>query len=430
MNKNGFQTSINLNVRGMKQSATVAINERSLEMIRQGKAVCLLGLGQSPFPIPGPVVESLKHHAHEKDYLQTQGLRELREAVATYHKKNDGIPVDPDNVMIGPGSKELMFLLQLSYYGDLVIPTPSWVSYEPQAKIIGRRVYKLHTSYEEEWRLQPEKLEELCVEDPDNPRIIIINYPGNPDGSTYTVDELKDLAEIARRYHVVLLSDEIYGKLDHAGTHTSIAKFYPEGTIISGGLSKWCGAGGWRLGTFSFPPDFTWLLKAMVSVASETFTSTSAPIQHAAITAFRGGIEIETYLSHSRRILSLLGNWCAKRLEKTGARVVKPKGAFYLFPDFSPFREKLLKYNIQTSAQFCERVLQEVGVAILPGQAFGRDDNELTARIAYVNFDGAAALLASEAQPLHVPLEHQFLENYCDQTLAAIERLCQWLESL
>ena len=429
MENSPFQTSLNLNVRGMGQSATIAINEKSQELIRLGNIIGMLGLGQSPFPVPQSVVYALKHHASEKNYLPPEGLWSLREAVASYHKKNDGVPILPENVMIGPGSKELMFLLQLTYYGDLVIPTPSWVSYEPQARIIGRRVFKLHTTYEDEWRLQPEKLEELCHDDPESPRIVIINYPGNPEGSTYTIDELKQLAVVARKFNVILLSDEIYGKLDHSGSHTSIARYYPEGTIISSGLSKWCGAGGWRLGTFSFPPELHWLMEAMAGVASETFTSTSAPIQYAAITAFRGGLQMERYLAHSRRILELLGNWCATRIAKTGARLVKPKGAFYLFPDFSPLKEKLHAKGVTTSMELAARVLEEAGVAILPGVSFGRDPSELTIRLAYVNFDGAAALAASERVPLHVPLDKMFLETYCDQTLSAINRLCQWIEN-
>jgi aspartate aminotransferase len=430
MENHRFQTSLNLNVRGLGQSATIAINQKSLALIRQGHRIGTLGLGQSPFPVAQPVVDALKHHASEKDYLPTEGLETLREAVAMYHEKKNGVPIRPENVMIGPGSKELMFLLQLTYYGDLVIPTPSWVSYEPQARIVGRRVFKLHTSFADEWRLQPEKLEELCYDDPETPRIVIINYPGNPEGSTYTETELKELASVARKYNIILLSDEIYGELDHEGSHISIARYYPEGTIISSGLSKWCGAGGWRLGTFSFPPELHWLMEAIAGVASETFTSTSAPIQYAAITAFRGGIQIERYLAHSRRILKLLGNWCADRIAQTGADLVRPKGAFYLFPDFTPLKEKLNSKGITTSIQLADRALEEAKVAILPGTAFGRDPSEMTVRLAYVNFNGASALAGSESIPLHVPLDTSFLNTYCDQTLYAISRLSEWIEAM
>jgi len=422
--------SLNLNVRGMKKSATIAINDLCNEMINQGKTVYRLGLGQSPFPIPFVVTEALKQNAHQKDYLPVHGLRELREAVSTHHAKSDGIYCNPDGVLIGPGSKELMFLLQITYYGDLVVPTPCWVSYSPQAQIIGRRVVHLPTDYEHGWRLQPELLKRLCEEDPGRPRIVILNYPGNPDGGTYSQETLKELAEIARQYKVVLLSDEIYGKLCHKGRHISIARYYPEGTIISSGLSKWCGAGGWRLGTFAFPDNLRWLQEAMASVASETFTATSAPIQYAAIRAFEGGVMIERYLVHVRRILAALGNWCADRLQATGARLVSPTGAFYLFPDFSPLWEKLSANGITTSSQFCRKSLQEIGVALLPGREFGRPDSELTARIAYVDFDGSRALAASEQIPLDEEIDLDFLETYCYNTKLAVDRLCNWLEAM
>jgi aspartate aminotransferase len=422
--------SLNLNVRGMKKSATIAINDLSNEMTSRGQTVYRLGLGQSPFPIPFVVTEALKQNAHQKDYLPVQGLRELREAVAGFHAKSDGTYFSPDDVLIGPGSKELMFLLQITYYGDLVVPTPCWVSYSPQAQIIGRRVVYLPTDFEHEWHLQPELLKRLCEEDPGRPRIVILNYPGNPDGGTYSRGTLEELAAIARQYDVILLSDEIYGKLCHKGEHISIARYYPEGTIVSSGLSKWCGAGGWRLGTFSFPENLRWLRDAMASVASETYTSTSAPIQYAAVRAFEGGVMIERYLVHVRRILSTLGNWCADRLQEIGARVLRPEGAFYLFPDFSPLWEKLAAQNITTASELCRRALEDIGVAFLPGKEFGRPDTELTARIAYVDFDGARALAGSEQIALDEEIGFDFIETYCYNTKTAIDKLCDWIDAM
>jgi len=363
---------LNLNVRGLSQSATLAINERSAQLRHQGRHIFRLGLGQSPFPVPQPVVEELKAQAHQKSYQPVKGLWELREAVAEYHRRNHGIDCGGEDVLIGPGSKELMFILQLVYYGDLVIPTPTWVSYAPQAHIIGRQIRWIPTHSENDWRLMPEELERLCRVDSARPRILILNYPANPTGDTYTGDELKAIAQVARRYRLVLVSDEIYGELHFRGQHISISRFYPEGTIISGGLSKWCGAGGWRLGTFGFPHTLRWLLDAMAVVASETYTSTSAPIQYAAVRAFQGGTEIEEYLCQSRRILRTLGRHLARKLGRIRAHVTEPKGAFYLFPDFSPLKQKLAARKITTSIELCERMLEETGVAALPGSAFGR----------------------------------------------------------
>jgi aspartate aminotransferase len=375
------------------------------------------------------VVEELKANAHQKVYLPVKGLEALRESVARYHHRSQGIDCSGDNVLIGPGSKELMFILQFVYYGDLVIPTPSWVSYAPQAHIIGRHIRWLPTSREDGWRITPQEIEALCETDPDRPRIIVINYPNNPTGCSYSVEQLKALAKISRRYRVVLLSDEIYGELHHEGHHRSIARFYPEGTIVSSGLSKWCGAGGWRLGTFLFPPVLHWLLEAMAVVASETYTSTSAPIQYAAVRAFNGCMEIEEYLAQSRRILKTQGRYLAKLLREAGVHVPKPQGAFYLFPDFSRFRDKLESRGIRSSGDFCESLLESTGVALLPGSSFGRDPTELTARLAYVDFDGARALAAAMRIPLQEELDNEFLRYYCSAPLAAVDRICDWIQA-
>lgn len=418
---------LNLNVRGLGPSATLAINERSAALQAQGRQVFRFGLGQSPFPVPQVVVEELKVNAHQKDYLPVKGLWRLRQAVADHHRRINGIDRSAEDVLIGPGSKELMFILQLVYYGDLVIPTPSWVSYAPQAHIIGRQIRWVPTRPEHDWRLTPEELDNLCREDPDRPRIVVLNYPSNPTGDTYTTDELRALARVARRYRVVLLSDEIYGLTHHRGQHVSVARFYPEGTIISSGLSKWCGAGGWRIGTFDFPAALRWLLDAMSVVASETFTSTSAPIQYAAVRAFDGGLEIERYLALSRRVLRALGRHCWRELKSAGVAVCEPRGGFYLFPDFSAFRDRLRGRGITDSQQLCEQLLEETGVATLPGSCFGRPDTELTARIAYVDFDGARALVAADAVPAHEDLDSDFLNTHCGNVTRGIQRITAWL---
>jgi aspartate aminotransferase len=411
----------------MSPSVTLAINERCNELRHAGRRVFKLGLGQSPFPIPRPVVDELKAQAHQKDYLAVKGLWDLREAVAHYHARSQGMTCAGEDVLVGPGSKELMFLLQLVFYGDLVIPTPTWVSYAPQAQIIGRKVHWLRTTAEHDWRLMPEEIEQLCAVDPDRPRIVVLNYPANPTGYTYSTERLKELARVARRYRVVLLSDEIYGELHHKGQHVSVARFYPEGTIVSGGLSKWCGAGGWRLGTFTFPRSLSWLLDAMATAASETYTTTCAPIQYAAVRAFHGGMEIERYLWLSRRILGALGRWTARRLGSGGVPIREPLGAFYVFPDFSPIAERLTSRGIRTSPQMCERLLEDTGVAILPGTGFGRPAEELTARIAYVDFDGPRVLAAAEQLPRNAALDEAFLRQYCAPVLEAIDRLCDWI---
>src|SRR5690606_14005864 len=234
--------------RGMRGSATVAINEHSNALIAEGRRVFKLGLGQSPFPVPEPLVDALRAHAAEKEYLPVRGLYELRRAVARYAERKVGIDRTPEDVIIGPGGKVLMFLLQLVFEGEIIIPTPAWVSYGPQARILGRSVRLVSTRREDNWLITPDALDAIGREASGHPRMIVLNYPTNPTGATFKPDELRAIAKVAQKHRLMLLSDEIYGELHHKGEHISVARWYPEGTIISSGLSKWCGAGGWRLG--------------------------------------------------------------------------------------------------------------------------------------------------------------------------------------
>ena len=421
--------SLNLNVRGMGQSATLAIKAKCRALRTGGRKVYDFGLGQSPFPVPDRVVEALRLAAPEKDYLPVEGLPALREAVAHFHRQKDQIAADPDLVLVGPGSKELMFLLQLVFYGEIILRTPCWVSYLPQAQIIGRRFTLIPTTYECGWKITPENLMWVLVgaEDDSRPRILILNYPMNPTGHSYTAGELKDLADVARRYNLIVLSDEIYGQLHFAGEHVSIARFYPERTIVSSGLSKWCGAGGWRLGTFTFPPDLEWLMRSMAAVASETYTAVCAPIQYAAVQAFRGGVDIERYLCHARRILRTLGGCAVETLRSAGARLHDPAGAFYLFPDLTPLRDRFLRTGVASGADMCSQLLADTGVALLPGESFGRPAEELTARLSYVDFDGAAALAASEGVPLDAPLPEEVVRRCCGNVVEGVNRIAEWI---
>ncbi len=433
MNNIDKPVSLNLNVRGLGKSATLAINEESIRLQSKGMKIYRFGLGQSPFPVPDEVVEALKKNAHQKDYLPVQGLPSLLSSVSQFHSVKDHVHFAADNILVGPGSKELMFLLQLVFYGEILIPSPCWVSYIPQANIIGRKIRLIHTTAEENWLLTPEHLERHCLKDNDQhrPRLLIINYPSNPSGTTYSEEELKKLADIARFYEIIILSDEIYGHIHHDGSHTSIGRFYPEGTILSSGLSKWCGAGGWRIGTFAFPDDLIWLKDAMEAVASETYTSVSAPIQYASVKAFTGSDNIDKYLEHSRKILKALGKKVTAIMKKGGVRVNDPRGGFYIFPDFGEFAGELReKWNINGSRDLCDRLLKDTGVAILPGVDFGRKEEELTSRLAYVNFDGAAALKNIAKLPEGYEPDDDFLRENCPRTLEGVKKIIRWLEGL
>ena len=411
----------------LERSATLAINERSAEMAATGQTIYRFGFGQSPFPVPDSIVAALQKNAYRKNYLPVEGLFELRKSIAEYHRETDQIDICADGVLIAPGSKELMFTLQLALEGSTLTPSPCWVSYAPQGHIVKRQTHHIKTSFEENWRLRPDQLES-AVKNIDGPHLLILNYPGNPDGGTYTINELIALAKVARDNNILILSDEIYGRLHHKGEHISIARYYPEGTIVSSGLSKWCGAGGWRLGHFAFPKELYWLKGAMASIASETYSCVTTPVQYAAVTAYTDHDAVDDFLFHSRRILETIGHYCSDALSNANVNVNPPTGAFYLYPDFENYRPDLAGRGMTNSKIFCEQLLQETGVALLPGSAFGRSAEELNARLAYVNFDGSEALKISKLLSASSTLTMKDLGKNIDNIKAGIEKLIDWLK--
>lgn len=382
-------------LRPISYSETLLINERSgaLETMRK---VFRFGFGQSPFPVPASVSAQLREHAEEKAYLPVQGLKVLRESVAAFHRKQDGVDWQAERVLVGPGSKLLIYAVMAAFTrAEVLLVSPSWVSYEPQAHLAGHRVHRLQTCADDHWRLNATQLERFCVEREhlDLPLILVLNYPGNPSGTTYREADLQALAAVMRRYNILVISDEIYGMLNHAGSHCSLARYYPEGTLVTGGLSKWCGAGGWRLGVMHVPAALADnLLPRLLGVASETWSCVSSPVQFAAIEAYAFGPEIQAYVARERHVLSLIGHRAAAHLNASKVATAAPEGGFYLFPDFASWREPLARRGIHASDQLCTALLEEAGVALLPGTAFGMPANELVARLSYVNFDGVQAL--------------------------------------
>ncbi len=338
------------------------------------------------------MVQSLRENAHQKDYLPVRGHAALREAVADYHCRVNGVDRRAEDVLIGPGSKELMFILQLAFYGDLLVPSPSWVSYTPQAHIAGRRFHWVDTQPEHGWRLQPEELEAVCLADPDRPRILILNYPSNPLGVSYTGAELAALARTARRFGLVIVSDEIYGELHYQGDHVSMAQYYPEGTIVTGGLSKSFSAGGYRLGVMLIPQALGSVMGALKSIVSETFSAVSAPIQYAALAAYGNFQAIRPQIDKTCEIHRFIGHYVYDRFIAMGLNCPPPEGAFYLFPDFDNFRESLRNRGILTGMRLSDALLDQARVALLPGSDFYLPSTHLGVRATYVDYDGATVL--------------------------------------
>ena len=372
--------------RNTEPSSTLRINEISNKLLDEGKNVYKFGLGQSPFPVPEILIETLKKNAHQKDYLNVSGLLKLREVVAKYHSKKNLYNYSEDNVIIGPGSKELIFQCQMVTEMPLLLPKPSWVSYEPQAKILKKDVNWIDTSKNTNWHLSANALRDYCKNNKYKYQLLILNSPNNPTGTNN--EDLEELSKICKENNIIVISDEIYTELDFNGNYHSISHFYPEGTIISSGLSKWCGAGGWRLGTLTFPKELKIIHDSVRSLASETFTSVSAPIQYAAVKAYTE--DHSEYLNNSRTILKKVADFVYDQLSETGIECIRPQGGFYILCDFS----KIIKHNnvISNATTLCEQVLKNTGFAMLPGKNFGIEDEKLITRMAFVDFDGNKAL--------------------------------------
>ena len=403
-------------VKNLKPSSTLLINETSRRLEEQGKKIFKFGFGQSPFKVPEDIVKELKDNAHQNKYLPMQGLSELRNAVSKHTSKKKNYNYKSENVIIGPGSKELMFLLHVIFDGEIILPAPSWVSYAPQA-ILGRnKVQILQTKRENNWFPTATEIEEIVLKDKNKNYLLFLNSPNNPSGQI--CENLKEIASIAKKYNLIILSDEIYSELSFKGNYQSISNFCPEKTIISTGLSKWCGAGGWRLGYF-LVPDSLIEIKNMINVlASETFSAVSAPIQYAAIKAYEN--DHSNFINKSRNILSAVGNYVYENLRSNKVLINKPQGGFYLMPEF-------LNKKFNTSSDMCDSILKDTGVALLPGSDFGFDQDQMLARLSFTDFDGQEFMNKIEDNQ---KIDNDKIGEFAPKIVQGVDNLKKWSESI
>lgn len=415
--------------RSTKPSQTLSLNELMQDLEASGQTIYKFGFGQSPFLPPTRVQEALQESANRIEYAPVQGMRELRQKIAEFHTRVEKIETHPDQIVVASGSKILLLNSLFAFQDALVLlPSPSWVSYEAQAQLIGHTVYTIPTTFDKRWHIQADQLDkhlsELNVTQ--TSKVLVLNYPGNPDGLTYNEAELQALAEVLRKHEVWVIADEIYGMLHHQGHHVSLRQYYPERTMVTTGLSKWCGAGGWRLGVQILPQDAPpELLSAILSLASSTYSCAPTPIQLAATQAYTWDSDTAQFLSQQQNILRVMGQTIYKAIAKSGVAVQPPEGAFYLLLDFSPLREQLREKNITTDSQLCEQLLANTGVALLPGSAFGMAEDDLATRLAYVDFNGNATINSLKNAD-SADIESIVLEKSAHM-LDGIQKMVDWL---
>ncbi len=386
------EIQINKNVLNVKESATLAINQKAKYLKSKGKDIYHWGFGQSPFPIPQAIQEELKNRVSHKEYLPTLGLEELRKTVADYYS------------------------------------APSWVSYGPQIDLKGDVGSILLTQRKNDYKVQPQELDDHCKKLKSVQKILILNSPSNPTGQVYSDDELAELAIVLRKHKVLVISDEIYGQINFEHQRsTSLSRFYPERTIVTGGLSKAHSAGGYRLGYMIIPHQISEIISPLKAMISETFSAVAAPIQYAAIKAWDKSPEVIQEVKIYTKIHKACGHYFYERLKAMNIDSPKPQGAFYLFISFDYYKKELSKLGIKTSLDLCNYLLENYQIAVLPGEDFYYPKESLTARAAFVDYDGAKVL---EAAKKSKQIDKYFVEENCLQIKNGLDQLEKFLHSL
>jgi aspartate aminotransferase len=351
------------NVQNLKASETVAISNEAKRRKAAGEDVLDLGVGEPDFDTPAPAAQA-GIQAVQKGltrYPPNVGVAELRRAIAqNMSRMSGGRAIDPDNIVVSSGSKQSIFNACFTLFGPkdrVLIPSPAWVSY-PQIVHLCRAEPVLVPG-DVEWGLKV-SAKDLDRQHTTSTRGLILCSPCNPTGAVYTLAELRSIAEWARKNQVWIIADEIYRRINYgpgpAPSMLDLPEELLERTVVIYGASKAYAMTGWRIGAALAPPH---LAKAMAALQSHTTTGANHPAQWAAATAFTD----EKVAAEVNRMVA------AFRADAPGVEFVEPHGAFYFFFRVDGIREK----DPVTGTAFCEQLMKQEGVALVPGAAFGDD---------------------------------------------------------
>ncbi|KRG12486.1 pyridoxal phosphate-dependent aminotransferase [Lederbergia galactosidilytica] len=360
-------------VETLTPSTTLAITAKAKELKAQGMDVIGLGAGEPDFNTPSNIIEAAYRSMQEgkTKYTPAGGLPELKQAIITKLKNDQGLEYAPSEVIVGNGAKHILYTLfqvLLNPGDEVIIPTPYWVSYPEQVKLAeGTPVY-VKGEERQNFKITPEQLEEVITP---KTKAFVLNTPSNPTGMLYTKSELAALGEICLKHQVTIVSDEIYEKLIYGNnTHTSIAEIsqeLKESTILINGVSKSHSMTGWRIG---YAAGNKKLIAAMTDLASHSTSNPTTTSQFGAIEAYNGPqTAVETMKKAFEERLNII---YPKLISIPGVQCKKPQGAFYLFPNVKE-AAKLTGY--ETVDQFVTGLLEEALVAVVPGSGFGSPDN-------------------------------------------------------
>ncbi|MFI7120331.1 pyridoxal phosphate-dependent aminotransferase [Amycolatopsis sp. NPDC049868] len=369
-------------------SVTPALNES----IRSRRSRVLnLGFGQVGLPVLPEIEHALTGSAHRNDYGPVSGGGAVRDAAAWYLTSR-GLETAASQVVLGPGSKALLFAVLAALPGDVVLPRPSWVSYAAQAGLTGKRVLWVDVPGNTGGVPDPGNLERgLAAAHQAGifPRILVLTLPDNPTGSLAPSSLIKHVCEIAREHDLVIVSDEIYRDLSYEDLVYSPALELPEQTVVTGGLSKAAALGGYRIG-YARLPDGP-LRTKVLGIASEVWSSVPGPMEAVAEYVFADHAEVRDYVDAARRLHHAVVDAVHAGLVAAGASCRTPQGGFFLYPDFEPVRPVLAAQGIETGARLADVLLERYGIGVLAGAAFGDDPRALRFRAATGLLYGSSA---------------------------------------
>ncbi len=341
-------------------SGTIAISNLVSQMKAEGIDIVSFSMGEPDFTTPENIIGACCDSLRDgfTHYTPSLGIPELRKAVADVTRETDGVPCQASNVLVTP-TKQAIFMIALAYIdpGDeVILPDPSWVSYEACIRLAGGVPIYVPTRYEDGFVVDPALIEAAVTP---KTKMIILNTPSNPTGAVIPKETLKQIADIAMAHDIIVMSDEIYSAIIYEGKHTSIASFPGmfDNTILVSGLSKTYAMTGWRLGWAIAPEP---MIKDINKLQSHSISCCVSFVQQAAVEAITGPQEDKAAMVREfrkRRDLAL------DLIEDIpGLECNVPNGAFYVFP----------KYDVQMpSAKLAEILLRDGHVAVTPGTAFG-----------------------------------------------------------
>lgn len=388
--------------------------------------------GQSPFPVPKLIQDALVKNADKGAYAAVPGIPELRSAISKYNKHYFDMDIAPERIYVGPGTKELIFNLLEILHGTVILPTPAWLGYLPQIRFLKKNYHMLPTRANK--KISPNDLRKLALRLQDRQKILILNNPHNPTGLLYDRLELEEIADVCREQNIAVISDEIYALTTYDfSKFVSMGKIYPEGTFVTNGLSKSHAAGGYRLGYVIFPQHAIDLRRQFKKILATEYTAVSTPIQHAAVAGFEISKEVDEYFDVTRSIHQMMGDYTYHALTAIdGVKATKPDATFYLLADFNAFAPDLQKAKITTSQKLSESlILHPYHTAIVGGDSLVLERTDFSARIAYVDYDGAKVYQKYlENKPKSHSEKLEFVKNNAPKVVAGIGMIASFFENL